>query len=90
MALSRRAFLGGFAHSGVASPVLAALVSARGLEEVTAEWAGGALPAIPPPAADEFRIGGNENPLGPGKHALDALVAQFDQSNRYQRQGRKS
>ena len=65
MALSRRAFLGGFAHSGVASPVL-------------------------PPAADEVRIGGNENPLGPGKHALDALVAQFDQSNRYQRQGRKS
>ncbi len=33
MALSRRAFLGGFAHSGVASPVLAALVSARGLRD---------------------------------------------------------
>ena len=82
MSLSRRAFLSGFGQS----PLLAALVSARGLEEVTAggaEWTGGALPSIPPPAADEVRIGGNENPLGPGKHALDALVAELDQSNRY-------
>ena len=79
MALSRRSFLSGFGHS----PILAALVSARGLEEVTALATEGALPAIPTPAADEVRIGGNENPLGPGKHALDALVAQLDQTNRY-------
>lgn len=79
MALSRRAFLSGFGQS----PLLAALVSARGLEEVTASWSEGALPTLPPPAADEVRIGGNENPLGPGKHALDALIAQLDQTNRY-------
>lgn len=83
MGLSRRAFLGGFGASSVASPVLSALVAARGLEEATATWAGGALPTLAPPAADEVRIGGNENPLGPGKRALDALIAQLDQSKRY-------
>ncbi len=83
MALSRRAFLGGLGGGGAGGSVLAALVAARGHEEAVAEWTGGSLPVIPPPAPGEIRIGGNENPLGPGKVALDALVAQFDQSGRY-------
>jgi len=69
--------------AGVARSVLAALVAARGLEEALATGVEGALPVIPPPAPGEIRIGGNENPLGPGKNALDALVAQFDQTARY-------
>ena len=55
MALSRRAFLGGFSAGSVASPVLSALVAARGLEEATAAWEGGASPTLAPPAADELR-----------------------------------
>ena len=80
MALSRRAFLGG--GSG-ASPVLVALVAARGLEAATAAWEGGALPVIPPRSTDEVKINANESPVGPGKRALDALLAELDQSKRY-------
>lgn len=80
MSLSRRAFLGG--GSG-ASPVLVALVAARGLEAATPTWEGGALPVIPPPSADEVKINANESPVGPGKRALDALLAELDQSKRY-------
>ncbi len=83
MALSRRAFFGGLGASAVASPVLSALVAARGFEEATAAWETGAYPTLSPPGADEVRIGGNENPLGPGKRALDALVSELDQSKRY-------
>jgi histidinol-phosphate aminotransferase len=83
MRLSRRSFLGGLGAVPVASPVLSALVAARGLEEATAAWEAGALPTLTPPAADEVRIGGNENPLGPGKRALDALIAELDESKRY-------
>lgn len=83
MELSRRAFFEGLGTTTVASPVLSALVAARGFEEAAAAWQSGATPVFLPPAADEIRIGGNENPLGPGKRALEALIGQLDQTKRY-------
>ncbi len=62
---------------------LAALVAARGLEAAIAEAPAGAVPVLQLPAPGEIRIGGNENPLGPGPTALEALLAELDQSGRY-------
>jgi histidinol-phosphate/aromatic aminotransferase/cobyric acid decarboxylase-like protein len=80
MSSSRRAFLGG--GSG-ASSFLVALVAARGLEAATATCEGGALPVIPPSAADEVKINTNESPVGSGKRTQDTLLAEIDQSKRY-------
>ena len=44
--------------------------------------AGGARPA-PPPGIEEIKISSNENPLGPGKHVLDAIVGKFPEASRY-------
>jgi histidinol-phosphate aminotransferase len=83
MSFSRRRFLRGLSGGAAASPALAALVAARGFEELSAAWTGGPVPTLAAPAVDEIRIGGNENPLGPGKVALDALLGELDQSKRY-------
>ncbi len=37
----------------------------------------------PPPGIDEIRISSNENPLGPGKTVLDAIVGEFPEAGRY-------
>jgi histidinol-phosphate aminotransferase len=42
----------------------------------------GGRPA-PPPGIDEIKISSNENPLGPGKHVLDAILAKFPEAGRY-------
>ncbi len=42
----------------------------------------GGRPA-PPPGIDEIKISSNENPLGPGKHVLDAIVGKFPEAGRY-------
>ena len=42
----------------------------------------GARPA-PPPGIDEIKISSNENPLGPGKHVLDAIIGKFPEAGRY-------
>jgi histidinol-phosphate aminotransferase len=44
--------------------------------------AGGQRPA-PPPGIEEIKISSNENPLGPGKHVLDAIVGKFPEAGRY-------
>ena len=36
-----------------------------------------------PPGVDEIRISSNENPLGPGKAALDAILGKFPEAGRY-------
>ena len=36
-----------------------------------------------PPGPNAVRIDSNENPLGPGKSTMDALYAEFGQTNRY-------
>ena len=36
-----------------------------------------------PPGVEEIRISSNENPLGPGKVALDAILGKFPEAGRY-------
>src|SRR5262245_15027199 len=63
-----------------------AWLAARGHEDYQAQAAQGAQtrprPALPP-GVKAIRISSNENPLGPGKTALDAIVRQFDEAGRY-------
>jgi histidinol-phosphate aminotransferase len=63
-------------------------ISARGHEDDQAyagQAAGGAAIARPavPPGVKAIRLSSNENPLGPGKAALDAMVGTFPEAGRY-------
>jgi len=84
MPVSRRGFL-----QILRSPeevATGAFLSARGLEAHFAEAQGqGQRAARPPlpPGVDEIRISSNENPLGPGKAALDAILGKFPEAGRY-------
>ena len=88
MAISRRGFFDVIGAGGRPA-VSGAVLAARGLEAHLATGqtqdpatgrAGGQgraqRPALPP-GVEEIRINSNENPLGPGKAVLDALVAHF-------------
>jgi histidinol-phosphate aminotransferase len=92
VAVSRRHFLGTVGAGG-AGLLSAPLISARGREAL---WG---FPGTPAPqgiqglaerqAARRFaakaavRIDSNENPVGPGARALEAIRAHLDESNRY-------
>lgn len=82
MSLSRRALIRGL---GAGPGPSSAFIGARGREALVAEYspASGEPPMVPPPAADEIRISSNENPLGPGPRALEALRGAFGVGNRY-------
>ncbi|HMC75749.1 MAG TPA: histidinol-phosphate transaminase [Vicinamibacterales bacterium] len=82
MPVSRRGFL---RLAGPANPLSGAFLSARGLEAEFAEAQAQARPPRPalPPGVDEIRISSNENPLGPGKAALDAILGKFPEAGRY-------
>ena len=84
MSLSRRGFLR-IAGAADAAPFSGAFLSARGLEAHLAEAQAQGQRARPvlPPGVDEIRISSNENPLGPGKAALDAIVGRFPEAGRY-------
>jgi histidinol-phosphate aminotransferase len=62
-----------------------AVLSARGLEAYFAEVQAGGQRARPPlpPGVDEIRISSNENPLGPGKVALAAILDEYPEAGRY-------
>src|SRR6476660_3196101 len=84
MSVSRRGFLQGL---GVDRTHAAAFMAARGHEELVAEAMqqgrqGGARPNLPP-GVEAIRISSNENPLGPGKAAIDAILGKFPEANRY-------
>jgi histidinol-phosphate aminotransferase len=87
MALSRRGFFG--IVGAARAPISGAVLAARGLEAYQAEaeraqGQGGRTPRPPlPPGVEEIRISSNENPLGPGKAALDAILGKFLQAGRY-------
>lgn len=85
MPVSRRGFLRFIAAAGEAAAD-GALLSARGLEDELA-WAqtqGQRAPRVtPPPGVEIIRISSNENPLGPGKRALDAILGRFPEAGRY-------
>jgi histidinol-phosphate aminotransferase len=69
---------------GRANPETAALFAARGHEAYVAELQQGRNPRPPlPPGVNEIRISSNENPLGPGRPVLDAIVRKFPEAGRY-------
>src|SRR5437870_4602412 len=88
MSVSRRGFLTGLT-SGRASHAHE-FMAARGHEELMAEamqqgrQGGGRMmrPQLPP-GVEAIRISSNENPLGPGKAAIDAILGKFPEANRY-------
>src|SRR6185295_8198942 len=86
MSVSRRGFLQGL---GVGRNAHAsAFIAARGHEEWVAEaqqggQSGRAMRPNLPPGVQAIRISSNENPLGPGKAALDAILGKFPDANRY-------
>ena len=80
MSVSRRGFLRG----GVV-PFSGAFIAARGMEAYQADAAqgrGGGRSLVPP-GVTEIRISSNENPLGPGKAVLDAILGKFPEAGRY-------
>src|SRR5437867_5588395 len=86
MSVSRRGFLQGL-RAG--RPTHAAeFMAARGHEEYVAlmqqgrEGRGMRRPQRPP-GVEAIRISSNENPLGPGKAAIDAIFGKFPEANRY-------
>ena len=84
MPVSRRNFLR-IVGAAESAPFSAAFLSARGLEAHLAEaqtQGQRARPVLPPGVA-EIRISSNENPLGPGKTALDAILGKFPEAGRY-------
>ena len=61
-----------------------AFLAARGLEAYFADTQRGRATRPPlPPGVEEIRISSNENPLGPGKTALDAILGKFPEAGRY-------
>src|SRR3982750_1440591 len=84
MPVSRRGFL---QLLGAAEEVAlsGAFLSARGLEAhlAGAQAQGQRARPVLPPGVDEIRISSNENPLGPGRAALDAILGKFPEAGRY-------
>ena len=83
MPVTRRGFLRTLGNSPTPS-MSGAVLAARGLEAYLAESVQGARTRpLSPPGAGEIRISSNENPLGPGKAVLDAIVGRFPEAGRY-------
>jgi len=63
----------------------AAVLAARGHEAYVAELQTQGRTARPPlpPGVNEIRLSSNENPLGPGRKVLDAIVKKFPEAGRY-------
>src|SRR3954454_23658049 len=82
MPVSRRGFL---RLIGADEAIDGAFLSARGLEAHLAEAQSQGQRARPvlPPGVDEIRISSNENPLGPGRTALEAILGKFPEAGRY-------
>src|SRR5262245_40238660 len=84
MPVSRRGFLRilGAERTG---PSAGAFLAARGLEAYFADAQQPGRAARPPlpPGVEEIRISSNENPLGPGKTALEAILGKFPEAGRY-------
>ena len=81
MSLSRRGFITRLAPGRDAHA--AALIAARGREALAAESLYSEVGELAPPTTKEIRISSNENPLGPGQQALDAIVGKFPEAGRY-------
>ncbi len=80
--LSRRSFVQVMGAAG-ASALLGARVSARGHEAAIAAGLDFAAFQNASPGKRPIRLSSNENPVGPPRAALDAIVAALGDSNRY-------
>jgi histidinol-phosphate aminotransferase len=79
MSVSRRGFL-----RGTVVPFSGTVIAARGMEADQVEATQERNPrSLVPPGVTEIRISSNENPLGPGKAALDAILGKFPEAGRY-------
>ena len=80
MSVSRRGFL-----TGTVLPFSGALIAARGHGGPSSRAGAGAAAhgRSCHPGVAEIRISSNENPLGPGKAALDAILGKFPEAGRY-------
>src|ERR1700752_3884966 len=88
MRQSRRSFLevlSGGSDAGLGGADTAVWIAARGHEDYQARGAQGATPPRReiPAGVKPIRISSNENPLGPGKAAIDAIVRKFPEAGRY-------
>jgi histidinol-phosphate aminotransferase len=85
MAISRRSFVASLG-AGATGIITLPLVQWRGYEALYAQQAASAEPHSERLLASQpgmVRLDSNENPNGPGRHALDAIVKQLGLSNRY-------
>src|SRR5260221_1809335 len=88
MSVSRRGFLQGLGSGQITH---ASFMAARGHEEEKAfafamqgrQGGGRGVRPQLPPGVEAIRISSNENPLGPGKAAIDAILGKFPEANRY-------
>src|SRR5262245_23607481 len=86
MSVTRRGFLQGLGGGRTSA---AEFMAARGHEAYVAEalqgrqGRGGQQRPQLPPGVEAIRISSNENPLGPGKAAIDAILGKFPEANRY-------
>src|SRR5258707_13928845 len=88
MSVSRRGFLQGLGSGQITH---ASFMAARGHEEEKAfafamqgrQVGGRGVRPQLPPGVEAIRISSNENPLGPGKAAIDAILGKFPEANRY-------
>ena len=79
MSVSRRGFL-----RGTVLPFSGTVIAARGMEASQADGAQERTGrSLVPPGVTEIRISSNENPLGPGKAVLDAIIGKFPEAGRY-------
>jgi histidinol-phosphate aminotransferase len=79
MSVSRRGFL-----RGTVLPFSGTVIAARGMEASRASAGPDRSPqSLVPPGVPEIRISSNENPLGPGKAVLAAILGKFPQAGRY-------
>ena len=91
MRLSRRHFLS--ASGLTSSAVPSHWITARGREAWIGETGAAHGPgpeAVPPLDTGEIRLSSNENPLGPGRVGIAALLAEMDQVSRYPMNSRQS
>ena len=87
MSVSRRGFLQGL---GLGQTTHASeFLAARGHEEEVAfamqgrQGGGRGMRPQLPPGVEAISISSNENPLGPGKAVIDAILGKFPEANRY-------
>jgi histidinol-phosphate aminotransferase len=91
MSVTRRGFLSKLGAPGgglLEGMIDGHFIAARGLEAESAEaWQAGGRRQAPPAAREgqppAIKISSNENPVGPGKVVLDAIMAQFGEAGRY-------